>query len=149
MKNLTTILFLCFIIEITVPGCKKEKYTPTNIVLYDKPLETIQLYIQGKWKLQYAYGGLSTHKYIDRYNSYMILSSDHIIIGNDSTGIVVDTNITWVRAEIGYTDSTYLLSYSWKGYLWPEHYVVDQIKCDTLMIREYVSDSYTYYYTKY
>jgi len=41
---------------------------------------------------QYTYGGLSAHKYIDTYNSYMILSPEHIIIGNESTGVVAGHN---------------------------------------------------------
>jgi len=137
------ILFCCF------NQCKKHDVTPTNIVLYDKPLETIQHYIQGKWKLQYTYGGLSAHKYIDTYNSYMILSPEHIIIGNESTGVVADTTIVWVRTDIGTNDFTYLLSYSWSDNPWPWYYIVSQIKNDTLVIRDNIDDGYSYYYTKY
>jgi hypothetical protein len=135
-----SLLFISF-------SCRKNKET-LSIILYDKPLNVIQTYIKGNWKLKYAYGGLSTHKYIDKYNSYMILSPDHIILGNDSTGIVVDTNIVWIRSMARYEDSTYILSYSWSGYLWPEHYLVDQIKSDTLIIIDYVNDGYSYFYIK-
>ena len=79
----------------------------------------------------------------------MILSPEHIIIGNDSTGVVVDSSIIWIKTYIGSNDYTYLLSYSWSGYLWPEHEIIDQIKNDTLIVRDYVSDGYSYYYTKY
>jgi len=120
-----------------------------NVVLYNQPLSTIKKYISGKWKLQYSYGGLSVHKYIEKHNSYMILSPDHIIIGNDSTGVIVDSSIIWVKTDIGSNDYTYLLSYTWSGYLWPEHEIVKQIKNDTLIVRDYVSDGYDYYYTKY
>src|SRR5882672_9651625 len=87
-------LFLTMLLCFT--QCKKE-HTPLNITLHDKPLGTIQSYIQGKWKLQYAYGGISVMKFPARHNSYMFFSPDHIIIGNDSTGIVVDTSIIWKR----------------------------------------------------
>jgi len=79
----------------------------------------------------------------------MIISPDHIIIGNDSTGVIVDSSIIWVKTDIGSNDYTYLLSYTWSGYLWPEHEIVKQIKNDTLIIRDYVSDGYDNYYTKY
>jgi len=142
------LLFCCF------TRCKKDdvslsKDSLLNIVLYNQPLETIQKYIQGKWKLQYTYGGLSTHKYIEAHNSYMILSPEHITIGNDSAGVIVDTSISWVKTDVGSNDFTYLLSYSWSGYLWPENEIINQIKNDTLIIRDYVSDGYSYYYTRY
>jgi hypothetical protein len=117
--------------------------------LYDQPLNVIQSYIKGKWRLQYIYGGLLAKKHIDSYNSYLILSSDHITRGNDSTGVIVDTTIVWVRAKVWGNDSTYLLSYSWRGYNWPEYYIIDQIKDDTLIIKDYVDDGFNYYYTKF
>ena len=99
--------------------------------------------------MQYSIGGISVHKEIEKNNSYMLLKPDHIVIGNDPVGIVVDTSIVWVKTDIGTNEFTYLLSYSWSGYLWPEHYVVEQIKNDTLVIREYVDDGFRLYYTKY
>ncbi|HEY4789613.1 MAG TPA: hypothetical protein VIH57_26365, partial [Bacteroidales bacterium] len=63
-------------------GCTKEDQSMT-ITLHDKPLPVIQSYIKGKWKLQYVYGGPVAQKIIDTHNSYLILSPDHIIAGND------------------------------------------------------------------
>jgi hypothetical protein len=130
--------------------CDKDKDNQTetvSILLRDKPLSIIQGYIVGEWDLNYAYGGIFTHKAIDQENSYMILSPDHIIIGN-MYGISVDTTIVWVRAKTLFGDSTYLLSYSWSGYLWPEYRIVDQIKSDTLIIKDNGDDGFAYYYTK-
>ena len=154
----TYILIICAFVSICIitgVGCRYDetvpvpKSNPTNIILYNKPLDTIQHYIQGKWKLQYSYGGISVHKEIDTHNSYMILSPTHITMGNDLTGIVVDTTIVWVKADIGNRDSTYLLSYSWSGYLWPEYNIVDQLKYDTLILRQYVDDGLEFFYKKY
>jgi len=120
-----------------------------NIVLYNQPLPIIQKYIQGKWKLQYSYGGLATHKYIDTHNSYMILNSNRIIIGNDSTE-VVNSTIVWEKTDIGSNEFTYLLNFNSYGNLSTESQIVDQIKNDTLITRDYyVSDGFSYYYTKY
>lgn len=149
MKKQSLIISSVLILLLCFTRCKTDEITPTNIVLYNKPLKTMQQYIQGKWKLQYAYGGFSTHKYTAVDDSYMILSPNHITMGNSSKGVVVDTTIVWTKTDIGTNDFTYLLSYSWAGYPWPEYYVVDQIKNDTLIIREYVNDGYDYYYTKY
>lgn len=140
---LSLLLFGCF------NQCKKQDIMQSNIVLYNKPLKTIQHYIQGKWKLQYSYGGFSTHKYIDTHNSYMILSPERIIMGNDSTGVVVDTTIVWVRTETPQKEVTYLLSFSWSGNYWPEYLFIDQIKSDSLIINDNKSDGFSYFYTKY
>ena len=120
-----------------------------NVVLYNQPLSTIKKYINGKWKLEYIYGGFSSHKEIETHHSYMIINSDHITMGDDSRGIVVDTTIVWERTDIGTKDYTYLMSFSWSGSLWPDYQIIDQIKNDTLIVRDYVSDGYDNYYTKY
>jgi hypothetical protein len=153
MKHIRIPLVFFFLVFMLfcLARCEKDRkpIPPVNITLWDKPLSVIQSYIKGKWMLQYAYGGLSTHKYFDLHNSYMILSPNHIVLGNDSLRVVVDTTILWVRTDIGSNDFTYLLSYSWSGYLWPEYYIVNQIKNDTLIIRDYENDGFDYYYTKY
>jgi hypothetical protein len=79
----------------------------------------------------------------------MFLTPNHIILGNDSLGVVVDTTIIWVRAEIANNEFTYLLGYSRLDYPWPEYDIVSQIKNDTLIIRDNLDDGYDYYYTKY
>lgn len=150
MKRNILIIISALMLLICFTQCKNDNEELLhNIVLYNQPLSTIQKYITGKWKLEYTYGGISVHKYISTHNSYMILNPNHIIIGNDSTGIAVNSSITWVKTDIGSNNFTYLLSYSWSGYQWPEHEIISQIKNDTLVIRDYVSDGYDYYYTKY
>lgn len=151
----TTILKISFIfllLSLMGAGCEKDEKSDKQsitITLHDKPLTVIQLYIKGKWKLQYSYGGLITKKNIDTHNSYLTLSPDHITVENDAFGAVVDTNIVWVRDKAGFNDSTYLLSYTRSGYPSPEYYIVDQIKQDTLILIDYnVSDGFYYYYTK-
>jgi hypothetical protein len=150
--QITSILFLFILLWFCLASCEKrdtQLVHPITLTLYDKPLCVIQSCITGNWKLQYGYGGLITHKYIDTLNSYMILCPNHIILGNDTQGVVVDTNIVWVRSDIGSNDFTYLLSFTWSGYPWPWYYIVSEIKNDTLIIRDDIDDGYSYYYFKY
>ncbi len=146
IKKLTIISLLiacfCFV------NCKKTN-DPLNIVLYDKPLSVIQANIEGKWKLQYTYGGFLVSKYPAKHNSYIILKPAHIVIGNDSAGVVVDAEIRWQRAKNYFNDSTYLLTYSYTpGYAFPYMYIVDRIKSDTLILIDNASDPFYYFYTK-
>ena len=79
----------------------------------------------------------------------MILNSNRIIIGNDSTE-VVNSTIVWEKTDIGSNEFTYLLNFNSYGNLSTESQIVDQIKNDTLITRDYyVSDGFSYYYTKY
>ena len=135
-----TSLFILLFMILMGTGCKKEFVVPSNIILYDKPLSVIQSCIKGKWRLHYIYGGFSPSKIIDKYNSYMILSPDHITKGNDAQGIFVDTKISWIWSEYPHG---YLF-----GYL-SEYYMVLEIKNDTLIIRDNLDDGDKYYYTKY
>src|SRR5664280_2068948 len=57
MKKYLMIIPLFLVICNCILNCKKDP-KPTNIVLYNKPLETIQQYIHGKWRLVYGKGGI-------------------------------------------------------------------------------------------
>src|SRR5690554_386397 len=98
-KMKTKILRLITILLLLLPvcvvllgaGCEKDEESEkqsVNITLHNKKLSIIQNYTTGNWKLQYAYGGLSAHKVVDTHNSYMDLTPEHIIMGNDLYGIV-------------------------------------------------------------
>jgi hypothetical protein len=149
MRTLLNILFFVTSMTILLDSCSREKGPEhINIILWDKPLSVIQDYITGKWRLDYALGGLITHKYIDTINTYVIYSPDHIIIGDDLRGTVVDTTLIWTRVKIQ-NDSFYIYSYPYTGVIPPIHKIVDQIKNDTLIIRDYADDGFVYYHTKY
>ncbi|MCF6332545.1 MAG: hypothetical protein L3J11_04595 [Draconibacterium sp.] len=146
LKLLTLLLLLlplCLVVLGT--GCERDHESEQllhNITLSDKPLSVIQKYITGDWKLQYAFGGLLAHKVTDTVNSYMILSPNYIIKGNDSRGVFVDSSIEWI-----YKYDTYLLDYSYsEGVHFA--YIIERIKNDTLMLTEDAGDGFTYFYTK-
>ena len=130
-------------------SCSKDK-TPLNITLYNKPLNIIQNYTKGDWLLQYVKGGFcSTCVYPETHNSYMNLTTNKIVIGNDSAGILVDTIVTWRKVSTN-SGTTYLLSYYWSPGYGPYAYnfLINEIKNDTLIISDYTSDPAYYYYIK-
>ena len=151
----TTILKISFIflfLSLIGAGCEKEhenEQQNVNITLYDKPLDVIQHYINGNWKLQYQIGGIAGSKYVDKYNSYINLTPDHIIMENDLYGAVIDTTIVWKRILLEANVYTYLMGYPHPGSQYPTYFIIGQIKNDTLIITDYnVSDGFTYYYSK-
>lgn len=122
-----------------------------NITLHDKPLSTIQTYIEGKWKLNYTKGGLCGTCVWPVHNSpYTIFSANKIVFGNDSSGVILDTTIIWKKAKGIFYDSTYLLTYYYPAGYGPFSiaYIVDGIYSDTLKLIDDASDPLYYYYTK-
>jgi hypothetical protein len=139
-----------FIVIVSIfTHCSKDR-SPLNVTLYDKPLNVIQGYTKGKWKLQYEKGGFcGSCYYPSTYNSYMILTSNRIVIGNDSLGVIVDTTVIWKKEPWG-TNFTYLLSYRYSpGYAFPYYYFMNEIKNDTLILSDYASDPVYRYFTKF
>ena len=123
---------------------EKEKETePINIVLYDKPLSVIQDYIAGKWNLDSFSGGIMGGTYVDTTNLYVIFSTDHIIIGDDIRGIVVDTTLFWRKMKIS-DDSIYVYSHPGSSI----YTIVNEIRNSNLITRDYLMDGYMYTYSR-
>ena len=151
MKRITRFCILPFLIFLFCSiQCRKE-HNGLTITLYDKPLPVIQSYIQGKWKLDYTKGGIcGSCIYPDTNQSYLILSPDRFVFGNNLAGVVVDTVIYWKRDKDIFNDSTYLLTFyhsQWYG-PFPLIYIVDGIHNDTLRLIDNASDPFYYYYSK-
>ncbi|HRP54882.1 hypothetical protein [Agriterribacter sp.] len=128
--------------------CKKEN-NALNITLYDKPLGTIQSYIQGKWKLHYGKGGIcgSCMQYYD--SSFWKFNHNNKIEVSYKGAIITDTTINWIKNIGTFTngDSTFIMSFFDKlGY--PANYVVDKIINDTLILHENTADAVFYHFTK-
>ena len=151
------ISFICknfFLIALlfSTTQCKKNDNADSlNIVLYDKPLDVIQANITGNWKLQYMAGGLMYQKIVDKVGSYMILTPDHITLGN-KTGVTTDSPIIWERKKNSFVpDSTYLLRYN---YFWLDNQMISdimiiyEIKNDTLVVGDNCYDGFSSCYTK-
>ena len=127
-------------------NCRKE---PLNIILYDKSPSTIEKYIQGKWRLVYAKGGICSICTFPCNDCYVQFTSDNRI---NSTGFYTTsdtTSIHWIKDKGLYLmgDSTYLLSFTdSKGGPWL--LVVDQIYYDTLILYDNAYDRMFYYHVR-
>lgn len=147
MKTHLKILFIICFFGLTAVGCQYDfniqPQNHSNIILFDKPLPIIQQNITGTRNLQYKAGGFAYRKYVDTLNTFWNLSPNHILAYNDISGAYINANIIWIPKRI-YNEKTYLLSYQGSSI----YYIMNQIKNDTLIIREYVDDGYTYYFTK-
>ncbi|NOZ46758.1 MAG: hypothetical protein GXO79_08235 [Chlorobi bacterium] len=151
MKRIIIILFIVKIAGFILLSCKKEATSSVNIVLYDKPLATIQHYIQGKWKFVYGKGGFcgTCLHYCD--SCFIEFTPDNrVLVPNRDGTYSTDTTIEWVRDIGTYTnnDSTYLMKfYDKNGY--PNIYVIERIYHDTLIYHDNSSDAIFYHYIRY
>jgi hypothetical protein len=121
----------------------------TNIVLYNKPLETIQQYIQGKWKLVYGKGGFCGSCKFPCDNCSVEFTTSNKIISKAFVITTDTTTIHWVRDMGTFTngDSTYLMQFMDKqGVPWV--YVVQEITNDTLIYHDNSSDAMFYHLIK-
>lgn len=134
--------------------CKKQdtaltENTPLTITLYNKPLNIIQSYILGKWKLHYGKGGICA-TCIQYYSNYFWTFTNNNRVQKSYNGtIIADTTISWIRDRGTYTngDSTFIMNFFDKlGY--PSNYVVDKIMNDTLILHENAADAVFYHFTK-
>jgi hypothetical protein len=149
MKKILLFSTLSLIIVFCIIQCKKDKVAPVNIVLYNKPLKTIQQYIQGKWRLVYGKGGLcGTCKYPCN-NCYVEFTSSNKIISKAFAITTDTTSIHWIRDIGTYTnnDSTFLMQFpDYQGVPWV--YVVQEIYNDTLIYHDNSSDAMFYHLIK-
>ena len=144
MKKFFLIVPLLLIIFCCVIRCKKDE--PINIVLYDKPLVTIQHYIQGKWKLVYGKGGICGSCVFPCDNCYFEYTSDNRFISKAFAITTDTTTVQWIR-DIGMYlngDSTYIMTFVDK-YGAPSSYVIDRIYYDTLIYHDNAWDPMFYH----
>lgn len=128
--------------------CDEEEQT-LNIVLYDKPIDTIKHYIQGNWKLHYGKGGIIANMVQYFENTYWEFHFDDQdrIKQTYNSNIVADTTIQWYSETDGYTGLTHIMKFFDKSEV-PWNYVVVEIRNDTLIIKDFGDDSMFYHFTK-
>lgn len=155
---------LMIVVEAIAAGCSNSKqvtppapvnssadtpHTSLTITLYDKPLDTIRAYLQGKWKCHYGKGGIINNlvrTYTDYYSNF---SANKRIWQSLNGNVITDTTINWIWGKAARVsgDSTFLMFfYDKRGY--PYNYIVDGIFRDTLIIHENGLDGVYYYFTK-
>lgn len=148
MKTYNLILITCFVLLSS--NCNKDSNTgPVNIVLYDKPLETIQHYIHGKWKFVYGKGGICSTcmHYCD--SCFVEFTTDNKFISNTFAITTEPTTIIWVEGIATYTnnETTHLMTFTDKqGVPWV--YVIEQIRNDTLIYHDNSADAIFYHFIK-
>jgi len=148
MKKILLNIALSFLLIFCIAECKKDD-EPTNIVLYNKPLSTIQHYIQGKWKFVYGKGGIcgSCLHYCD--NCFIEFTSDNKFISNTYAITSDTTTIHWVR-DIGTwtnNDFHFLMTVS-DHQFFSLVYFIERICNDTLIYHDNSSDAIFYHFIK-
>lgn len=146
MKTFYHKILYLLLVSILLVSCSKEKEKetePINIILYNKSLSVIQEYIEGKWNLDYASGGIMGATYVDTINSYIIFSSDHITIGDDIRGIITDTTLIWKKVKIQEDSINVYIHPGTSIYT-----IVIEIKNSNLITSDYLADGFMYSYSR-
>lgn len=143
------LIFILISIILCLMQCKLEEIPSSNIILYDKPLNTIKCNIQGKWELIYAKGGYcgSCISYCDHCT--VEFTSDNKFISNTFALTTDTTSIHWVRDLGTYTNGleTYLMTFhDIHGVPWG--YVIERIINDTLIYHDNTSDAMFYHFIR-
>ena len=153
MKKSLYILFVIvpLMILFCFTQCRKE-HTPLTITLYDKPLGTIQSFIQGKWKLEYEKGGICAIciTYFNNVNYIWQFNSGNKIKQIYNENVFTDTTIIWIRDRGLYIngDSTFIMNF-YDNRRYPYNYVVDGIFNDSLVLHDnYTADPVFYHFSK-
>jgi hypothetical protein len=120
--------------------CRKEKdnHVGLSITLYDKSLDTIQFYIQGKWRLHYMYGGIcGTCKYNrEGYNEYYEFKNNTKIIYTYQNSISVDTTYSWITYQANPSDYIHKIIEYYDNGTVPYHFEINKIVNDTLIMAQ-------------
>ncbi len=141
------------VITIVIASCKKNNPEPhpSNAVLYNKSVSVIKSYIEGKWKINYAIGGMTGNQRIDFINSFMEFKFHPIdsIIHVENGVIRSQSRINWFPGQDIFTGTTiYFLGFNIYQSNLPFSYRISQIENDTLLVTQPVADGYTYALTK-
>lgn len=147
----TLVQYALVVLGVTSMGilnfhCRKDSIDHTTIQLYDKPLQTIQNYLSGKWKFLYSKGGnFNLPPQFDTNDTYMMIDSSRIIFKNKN-GILYDSVITWKKDRYNGADTFILFYYSSSAV--PYLYVVIGIQDGILELKEDASDAMSYFFRK-
>lgn len=149
MKKITTYLLAITTITASCSGCKKNSTlsSPLNVILFDKPLEIIQQNIQGTWNLVYYSGGYTGE--IHYLNNYYVSFTNSRMSHINNNLVIIDTTIFWekIKGTGINSDSTYAMNF-YTNLPFPNTYIFDEIKNDTLIYHDYTSDPFYYHLMK-
>jgi hypothetical protein len=140
MKKIKCLLLSLLVASCFLSGCKKEEHL--NIILFNQPLEIIQKYIQGKWKLVYLREGYSgrTERFLD-LPEVTFTSDNRYLFRNNSSPYSVDQVITWEKG----IDSFVSRDTIWLMNVGISTSSIVKIYYDTLIYHNTIIDGYTHY----
>ena len=120
-----------------------------SVTLYDKSVPQIKSYIGGKWKVNFATGGIANQgqKFSNTDIEFRFQTIDSIFYIQKSL-VLANSPITWtkIRDFIGRVDSNYISEFMLRGGGY-YGFGFERIKNDTLLIYDPGPDGYTYYLT--
>lgn len=103
MKNIILSITILFLFAFCFIQCKKDD-EPTNIEFYNKPTNTIEHYIKGKWRVQLQKGGFCGTCIINLYpyHIYYEFGDNYKIKTSTQNIIKIDTSYKWVTDKSDY-----------------------------------------------
>ena len=123
--------------------------------LFAQPLPLLQKSLIGKWKLISVYGGIEGKSQTAFDDDYMILTQEHIEMGNKTSGIIIDSPLKWENLANfnGYPTASFI-SYNFQiapngNILGYEKLLPQQIIEGVLTLWDLRTDGYFYVFTKY
>jgi hypothetical protein len=120
-------------------SCNEKKQAPAQevkeVTLFDKPLDEIKPYINGKWELV---SGKNTRETNEFENIFIEFDNDHYIWTED--GQSEPGTLNWRKAETGSGYEAYLMDVFYAEY--PSYPF--SIKGDTLYIQDCTATAYQY-----
>jgi len=156
MKNVQIkkiILISIGIISLYCIACKDKKVEPlntSNIILRDKPLNTLKSCIEGKWQMHYSDGGF-TGDSIEYQNTYVEFIFNY---PNKDTIKWYNDTLTYANGLINFNyeisknlDYVYMMTFVYLPNV-TQYLFANKIVNDTLIIEENYADGFTYYLTK-
>jgi hypothetical protein len=118
---------------------------PVTITLWDKPLDTIRHYIQGKWRIVVVRGGVAGINmcYNDFYTEF---TGDDKYISNVYMTKTDTFLIDWVEQVYNYSTTHRMDLKTQSGSNLSEHYIFKEIKYDSLIYHDALVSDKLYYY---
>lgn len=106
MKKNSISVLVTMICMFGVIACSKNESEPETVTLYDKPLQEIESYIQGKWKVYVSYGGVVGISY--HQDTYVEYTKEYYITTYPDETITVP--LIWKRLKTRDGYETYVIS---------------------------------------
>ena len=121
--------------------------------LYAQPLPVIQKCLEGNWSLVFTYGGIEGKTIVDVLDSFMQITKERIVIGDNANGVRTNSLIEWIKLEKFYDNrDAHVIGYNYTGGtkspVYGNHLFPYSIKSDTLLVWDLCKDGYFGHYIR-